>query len=239
MLIAEEYRALIAVVQEKGLESEQALGDILVDISIHHMDRYMRRYLDKATTGVIDFDDLCQSFLIGCSEAVAIATSDIGCPLAFILQKGRWKALNELGKTYRRDLRQICYECGADTKLFGKSGAPVCRKCGIEGYQYIERYEVTKKDEGTILLATDVRKDLQEVVASEIFVEGFQNRLTGRKREVFDLIIHGGYDRGSCKNYIASIADRLGISSSNVNLRLRAIKEDWATYLIDMKEGVS
>jgi len=86
----------------------------------------MGKYLDKVTTGAIDFDDLCQSFLIGCSEAVAIATSNMGELLALVLQKGRWRALNELGKAYRRDFLQSCHQCRVDTKQFGESGAVGC-----------------------------------------------------------------------------------------------------------------
>lgn len=239
MIKADEYKALIVVAQGEGLESEQALGDILIDISIHHMESNLRKYINKATAGAIDLDDLRQSFLIGCSEAVAVTDIKIGDPLAFILQRGKWRAIGELGKAYRRDLRQICLCCGIDSAIFGRLGVPACRKCGAEGYQCIDRYEVAKKDESAILLAVDGRKDFQDTVVSQMFVEVFRDNLTGRKREIFDFVMYGGFDRDSCKNYIVSIAEHLGISSSNVNLRLRAIKKDWTNYLYDMGEVAS
>ena len=226
-----EYKALITAAKGDDWESEQALADLLMDISDHHMDRNLRKYIDKTTVGAMDADDLRQIFLIGCSEAVMVADPDIGDPLAFILQKGKWKVIDALRSAYRRDLRQTCDQCGNETTIFERAGVPICRKCGVEGYQYIDRYSRIEGDDSSLLTVRNGQRSVQDIVIAETFVEGFRDRLTGRKREVFDLIMYGGYDRDSQRNYIAAIADRLGVSPGNVNLRLRAIKGEWAQYL--------
>lgn len=225
-----EYKALITAAQENDWESEEALTDILMDISDHHMDRSLRKYIDKATVGAMDADDLRQTFLIGCSEAIATADSDIGDPLAFILQKGKWKVIDALRGAYRRDLRQTCDQCGNETIIYERGGVPICRKCGAEGYQYIERYSRIEGDDAALLTATNGQISVQDIVIAKTLVEAFRDTLEGRKKDVFDLLING-YDRESCQNYTKEIGEVLGVSTANVGKRMRQIRESWSEWL--------
>lgn len=233
MLNIAEYRELIRISKEDGWERESALSSILEDIRKYHMDRYLRRYLNKATTGGMDSDDIRQIFLIGCSEAIEVADPDIGDPRVFIIQRGKWKVVDILRNTYRKNIRQICNSCGCDTKILERYGVPICRECGIEGHEYIERYNIIDGNDLAISYIGD-QKDIQNEVMSDLIIERFGERLGGRKREIFDLIMHGGFDRDSCKNYIAEIADILGVSRGNVNLRLRVIKKELEVYLNEL-----
>lgn len=236
MLTNDLIKNLIIAAQGEGWEADMALTDLLVEITDRHMRKHLAKYYGKATAGGMDNDDIEQTFLIGCSHGIRQADVEIGDPLVFILQKGKWLVVDELRKTYRANIRQYCHSCQVETRIHELGGKIKCPKCGSE--EGIDRINMTQHDdeEGTLMGAVeDGSMDIGTSVASSAVVEKFQQTLTGRKREVFDLIMVEGYDRDTCTNYIKEIAAKLGVASSNVNLRLRQIKADWAEYAADIE----
>jgi predicted RNA-binding Zn-ribbon protein involved in translation (DUF1610 family) len=239
-LTLQDIKNLIRVAQgEDELSSAMARTDILVEITDEHMERHIWKYTRKTTTGGMDPDDIRQVFLISCSLAIDEADLVKGNPLLFILQKGKWAVVDELRKGYRRNIRQYCHSCGTETRLNERRHIPICPQCGAAGDEHVERVQFNFTDDGTLSAnVVDDKMDIGDVVSSESIVREFRERLTGRKADVFDLIMNDGYDRDSCKNYIREVADVLGVTPANVNLRLRQIKEAWGTYMDEMESPI-
>lgn len=216
--------------------SEMARTDILFEITDNHMDRHLSKYIKKNTVGSLDADDIRQIFLIACSVAIDEANINIGNPLLFILQKGKWAVIDELRKTYRRDIRQYCNSCQVETRIHEIGHVITCPKCG--GTEGIERVQVNMTDDGSLsahVVAESI--DISDATASQMVVDKFRDRLTGRKADVYDLIMVQGIDRDSSDNYIREVADILGVTKSNVNIRLRQIKEEWSKYMNEKEEA--
>lgn len=228
-----DIKNLISVVQaEDDIASAMARTDILVEITDNHMDRHLSKYIKKNTVGGMDGDDMRQIFLIACSVAIDEANINTGNPLLFILQKGKWAVVDELRKTYRRDLRQWCRACKTETRIHERGHMIECPKCGAKGPDNVERIQVNITDDGSLTVGVkDDRLNISESSDSQMIVDEFRSRLTGRKADVYDLIMIEGIDRDSSKNYLRDVADKLGVTPANVNLRLRQIKEEWKIYM--------
>lgn len=229
----EEIRRLIIIAQsDEDVYANIALTDLLIEIMDNHMERHISKYYKKATVGGLDIDDMRQIFLIACSQAIEQADPFIGNPLLYILQKGKWAIVDELRKGYRRNIRQYCHSCDTETRLNERGGKPVCPRCGESEEGLVERVQVNFSDDGTTMeFKKDDKIDIEESITGDLLVEEFRKRLTGRKADVFDLIYYHGYDRNSCTNYQKEIAEILGITTSNVNLRLRQIKKEWEKFV--------
>ena len=229
----EEIRRLIIIAQsDEEVYANIALTDLLIEIMDNHMERHISKYYRKATVGGLDTDDMRQIFLFACSRAIEQADPFIGNPLLYILQKGKWAITDELRKGYRRNIRQYCHSCDTETRLNERGGTPICPKCGESEEGQVERVQVNISDDGTAMeFKKDDKMDIEEDVTGDLLIEEFRKRLTGRKADVFDLIYYHGYDRNSCTNYQKEIAEVLGITTSNVNLRLRQIKKEWNTFV--------
>lgn len=227
-----DIKNLIKVAQgEDEIASDMARTDILIEIMREHMDRHLAKYIRKNTVGGMDADDMRQIFLIACSIAIDEADLAKGNPLLFILQKGKWAVVDELRKTYRRNIRQYCHVCETETRVHERDHVVQCPRCGAIGEDKVERIQVNMTDDGTLSAGVkDEQMDIADMATSQVIVEEFRSRLTGRKADVFDLIVNKGYDRDSCTNYIKEVAITLGVTPANVNLRLRQIKEEWNKF---------
>lgn len=236
----EEIRRLIIIAQsDEEVYANIALTDLLIEIMDNHMERHISKYYRKATVGGLDIDDMRQIFLLACSRAIEQADPFIGNPLLYILQKGKWAITDELRKGYRRNIRQYCHSCDTETRLNERGGIPICPKCGESREGLVERVQVNFSDDGAAMeFKKDDKVDIEESVMGDLLVEEFRKRLTGRKADVFDLIYYYGYDRNSCTNYQKEIAEILGITTSNVNLRLRQIKKEWKEFIEKQPLGV-
>lgn len=237
MMNINDYKTLVKIAQgEDRLSAEIAKNDIIVDIMQYHMKPVLYKYKSKLTAGsMVDYEDLEQIFLIACSEAIEEASTEIGNPMMFITQKGKWAVIDALRKTYRQVIKQHCLVCGETTRLNEKGGVPICPKCGAEGHNHVIREQFVNNDDGEVLhqVAMDT-PSIEEETEYKLLIEGFRRRLNGRKLEIFDLIIEHGYDRDNCKNYIKEIAEVLGVGQPNINLRLRQIKAELTTYLEEL-----
>jgi len=230
-----EISVLINMVQAGGSRARLAMNDLLTEIQEEYADRALSKYIRKITVSGFDRDDLHQMFLIGCVEGIEQADPTIGSPIMFILKKGRWKVTDYMRSMYRKTIRQYCSYCQTETRIYQRGGESVCPSCGAVGDRYITRIQHTTSDDGTALaFIEDEQMDMVDKLTSEDIVETFRSRLMGRRLDVFNLIIGEGYDRESCGNYIAEVAEVLDISKANVNLRLRAIKTEWAEYIEEM-----
>lgn len=234
MMNMNDYKNLIKVAQEdKSIASDIAVNDILADIIQYRMGPSLAKYRNKTTAGnMLDFDDIQQIFLIACNEAIHEANIEIGNPMIFIIQKGKWAVVDALRSTYRQTIKQFCDNCGSQTRLYEKQGIPICPKCGVEGHNYIHREQMINNDDGTVLEQVVMDKlSLEDEVIGQILIEDFKKLLSGRRLEIFEMIIERGYDRDGCRNYIKEIAEELGVGQTNINLRLRVIKEHLKEYL--------
>jgi predicted RNA-binding Zn-ribbon protein involved in translation (DUF1610 family) len=219
------------LITEAQTGSMAAMDDLIAHIMKDHAPRITSKWTRKNTVSGMDKDDIEQIFLIGCSNAIIATDPHIGNPLNFIIQKGVWAIKDELRKNYRKDLRQYCTNCDSDTRLNQEGGQYVCPKCGARGADHIETYRRNSLDDGTVTsMIADESMLLDDRIVEEDVVGTFRARLSGKKLEVFDMIMIKGFDRDSCKNYIGEIAEHMGVSKGNINLRLRAIKEDWKEY---------
>lgn len=239
MMNMNDYKNLVKIAQgEDKLSAEIAKNDIIADIMQFHMKPMLYKYKSKLTAGsMIDYEDLEQIFLIACSEAIEQASTEIGNPMMFITQKGKWAVISALRTTYRQVLKQHCLECGEVTRLNERKGTPICPKCGAEGHNKVVREQFVNSDDGEILLQVAMdTPSIEEETEYRILIDNFRQRLNGRKLEIFDLIIDKGYDRDGCKNYIKEIATKLEVGQANINLRLRQIKAELTTYLEELNE---
>lgn len=239
MMNMNDYKNLIAIAQgEDKTMAGIAKNDILADIMQFHMKPTLYKYKSKLTAGsMIDYEDLEQIFLIACSNAIEEASIEIGNPMVFIIQIGKWAVIDTLRSSYRKVLKQHCKECGATTRLNEKAGTPICPKCGAGGHDKVIREQFVNSDDGEILhqIAMD-KPSTEEETEYKMLIEGFKSRLTGRKLEIFQLIVEEGYDRDNCKNYIKEISEVLGVGTANINLRLRDIKKALTEYLAEIEE---
>lgn len=233
MMNMNDYKNLVAIAQgEDKAMAGIAKNDILADIMQFHMKPTLGKYKSKLTAGsMIDYEDLEQTFLIACSHAIEEASIEIGNPLMFITQKGKWAVIDALRSTYRKALKQHCKECGATTRLNEKAGTPICPKCGAEGHEKVIREQFVNNDDGEVLCQVAMDKpSTEEETEYKLLIEEFKSKLNGRKLEIFELIVEKGYDRDNCKNYIKEIAEKLGVGQPNVNLRLRQIKAELLSF---------
>lgn len=235
MKTPEEVVQLITIAQDMGaseLKRKWAVNDLLADIIQYRMDYHIAQYIRDITVSGIDKSDVQQTFTIGCAGAIEMAKVGVGDPMMFILQKGKWAVVDLLRKHYRGDLRQYCHKCSKETRVHAVAGVATCPSCGAVGDKLVERICFNNLDDGTVLTTVaNTGLDLQSAVVSDMVVQEFRSRLSGRKLDVFDLIVVKGYDRDSCDNYIKAVAEILGVTSSNINIRLRQIKEEWVKFV--------
>lgn len=242
MMNMNDYKNLVTIAQgEDKAMAGIAKNDILADIMQFHMKPILYKYKSKLTAGsMIDYEDLEQIFLIACSNAIEEASTEIGNPMMFITQKGKWAVIDTLRNSYRKVLKQHCKECGATTRLNEKAGVPICPKCGAEGHDKVTREQFVNNDDGEVLhqIAMD-KPSTEDEVEYKVLIEEFKSRLSGRKLEIFQLIIEEGYDRDNCKNYIKEIAEKLEVGQPNINLRLRQIKAELLNFFDDIQKEES
>lgn len=236
MLTTEEYKLFIQVAQgEDEIASQFAVTDILFDIIENHMNKHLYKYYGKATTGGMDDDDIRQIFLIAVGEAINTARTDIGSPLLYLIQKGKWAVTDELRKGYRRAIRQYCHKCNKESRIFEKGGTALCPTCHSD--EHIERMMVDILDDNTHTVNVEATElTIEEVIVSEQVISEFKATLSGRTLEVYEMIMEKGYDRSACNNYIKEIASEMNVTPTNINLRLRKIKEAWSQFTQAMEE---
>ena len=233
MMNINDYKNLIKIAQgDKGIMADIAINDILTDIMEYRMQPMLSKYRMKLTGGsMIDYEDLQQIFLIACSRAIHEVDPEIGNPMLFLLQKGKWAVVDALRSTYRQTIKQVCSVCMSTTRLHEVGGKPVCPKCGAEGHEHIKREQFINSDDGTTLNQVACTSSIEMETEDKLLIDRFKTRLNGRKLEIFELIMDYGFDRDGCKNYIKEIAEHLGVGQANINLRLRDIKKALKEYL--------
>lgn len=89
----------------------------------------------------------------------------------------------------------------------------------IRIYQHECEHDISEFAE---VIADKKVMDIEETDFLRSILDDFKG--SGRKEDILNLMI-SGYDRDNCKNYIKDIAEKLGISTTAVNLRLREIKK--------------
>lgn len=179
------------------------------------------------------FDDFRQEFMVGAWKALDSADPDRS-PIGFMVQKGLWGAMDFLRSGYRKSLVQHCNACKQTTAVLTKFGKPECPRCGNNKHGSIDRMEMyTPVDYGDPEAGYSNLKgeeiDVEEIANQEL-IERFRQSLKGKVREVYDHIMVEGIDRDSSRNYIKDIAAIMGVSTTNVNLRLRTIKQKWVEF---------
>ena len=180
-------------------------------------------------------DDFRQEFMIGCYKAIKSANPERN-PMGYIVQKGIWEMQSYLRSGYKKALLQHCNECHNTTRPLTQHGLVVCPKCNNSTIGTIDRFEFF-----TPVDYSDVESPYQHIPNPSVITEDdiieedlitlFEATLNGRVLDVFVLMIRKDINRQTSKNYIKEIAGELGITTSNVNLRLRAIKQKWTEFM--------
>lgn len=203
------------------------------------------RFARQISTNDIDRDDLKQEFLFGAYNAIETTNALVGDPFRFLVQKGTWALVDRLRKSYRQQVRQYCNDCHQETALCKKDGESTCPRCGSKEVSTINKMKLdnptnTQEESEQIGMIDSLESNstipIEEAIASSALVTEFQGMLTGRKKEVFDLVYYEGYNRDNCQNYIKEIAEIMGITPQNVNLRLRQIKKQWQLFVEQQQE---
>ncbi|WP_199615044.1 hypothetical protein [Paenibacillus alkalitolerans] len=212
-----DTQRLIELAQRKGPEGKAAANELLYYIAEEHRDRKLQRYFAPGMS-YADRDDIRQVFLIGCYQAILEARLDIGDPMAFILNKGLWAVADAIRREGKKELQQECSNCQTVSRPNRVRGQYVCRRCGSQAGLLRRVIPHSETIEGAGCHQED-----------RLTIKDFRDQLTGRKRDVFDLIMLG-YDQNNCRNFLKEIGQILNISSANVSLRLNQIRVAWVQY---------
>jgi RNA polymerase sigma factor (sigma-70 family) len=181
-----------------------------------------------------DFDDFMQEFLIGAYEGLKTVNVDQS-PMGWIVQKGLWKSKDYLRSGYRRLIFQYCDICHRRTQVANKNREPYCPHCGNQDPATLHRnntytpIDMTAPDSVGSMLE-DGHNLIGELETQTIMLE-FLARLSGRTLDIARAILVDGIDRDSSRNYQREVAESLGISQSNVNIRLRQVRKALTEFL--------
>jgi len=233
----------LTLIQQAQSGDEQAMNDLLRTIRDHHMNQRIGRY--RGRNVLVDDAQIESEFLLGCYRAIPKAKLDIGNPLHFILYKGGMAVISSMRQSIRRGVQAQCNDCGS-TKATGFSRRrPVCAHCGSTDVK-TRMITVRKSDlaePGTQddmleswdrLSSTDLQHE-QDLVFSQathsIVIDEIRSRLSGRARELFDLMAVAEINRDSSPNYLKEIAARWGCSTASVSVILRKVRSVVGEYI--------
>lgn len=79
------------------------MEELLEEIREVHMMKHIGKYTVNINPSIgLDAEDIKQIFLIGCYEAIPKANPDIGNPLLYIIQCGKWRVQSAFQREYRK-----------------------------------------------------------------------------------------------------------------------------------------
>lgn len=231
-LSKQELGYLLKKTQDDDTTVQEEARALVLSYVHTHIGRYVNKYRKAVVAIGLDMFDIEQAFLLGVFEGLGVVDLSIGDPFRYLLQRGDWKARDEIRKAYKQVLRVYCHECKSEVQYYQIWGVVTCPKCGARGEHVVETFQHTIPDDGTLIGFYDKGEELtlEERYVSEAFVAEFAATLRGRQRDVWDMVMNRGIDRSSATNYIKEIAAALGITPANVNIRLRQIRQKWLEY---------
>jgi RNA polymerase sigma factor (sigma-70 family) len=231
-------KQLLEVINNGESGMMEAINEIVVALEVYG-ESIVGKFTRRISTYDIDRDDLRQEFLFGAYMSIESTSHTVGDPMRFIIQKGTWALIDRLRKSYRLQVRQYCHDCNLETAINRKGGEQVCKSCGSNAVETINKHkhegptnDQAEGEQASLIdgLEQEVGLTIDQAIASQMVVDNFYAQLNGRKKEVFDLVYYQGYDRDNCQNYIKEVAEIMGVTPQNVNLRLRQIKQQWKEY---------
>lgn len=185
--------------------------------------------------------DIESEFLIGCWTAVPKAKMTIGNPMNFIVWKGRMQVLSLFRTRIQSGVKFTCLECGTQGRLKNLRGAPACTSCHSRDLwtTMVEVANETTDGSGNDRWEqvptgrNSTTEHAWQLATFGIQVEELRARLTGRVRDLFDILIIEGVNRESSGNYLREIADRWGCSTTAVAAHLRKLRVAVLDYVQD------
>ncbi|AZS49238.1 sigma-70 family RNA polymerase sigma factor [Bacillus phage vB_BpsS-140] len=244
-MTVEEIKNLVVLLQttEDKQHREWALSD-LVHEAMEYMDSTCHPLAKKGRSIGMSLDEIKQEYIIQVATALTYhADARKGNPLLFSVWKAKHLILDLIRKEMRKKVRQYCHSCDNDTYLNKINGSNVCPRCGESNPSKVDLVSLYVVDGANgedadnnysqmdkISLQKHLDYSLEDGVTDSDLINRFRSRLSGRRLEIFDMIILDGYDRDSCTNYQKEIALKFGVSQTNINTRIRQIKQAWLEF---------
>lgn len=213
----------------------------------HHMIRRVRKYHDRNV--LVENDDIDQEFMVGCFEAMHEAKLDVGNPLLYILWRGEKKVQSLFRKRLRKGVRYECRRCQDKRSVYSYNGRVECSSCGsrnVRTWMVMESAQENREDDtnewSTHWESRILQADTGRTIGEESNlaweratfgkqIEEMRARLSGRKLELFDILILEDLNRRTSNNYLKEIAERWGVTTACVSIHLRGLREEVRAYI--------
>ena len=211
-----------------------AITELINLIKVNHMQRHVWMYYGRNV--LIDNDEIESEFLLGVWKALDKADLYIGNPLNYLCRKGQWAVQTLFRNRIRRETRYQCLECNSTGTMGWKYKVPVCTKCqsrDIETWMVLNA-DTVGDDISLINLYTGTSSETAwQLAVYGIQIEELRERLSGRTRDLFDVIIIEGINRDSSRNYLQEIANQWGTSTTAVAAALRRLRREVGFYFAE------
>lgn len=229
-------KGTLSIVADAQAGDEVAITEVINNIRTYHMPRYVGRYYGRNV--LIGDDEIESEFLLGVWLALPKAKLDIGNPVNFMCYKGQRAVQTLFRNRIRRETRYQCMECGQTGTMGWRAKVPACTKCNsLEVRTWmVTNADVVGDDVSLVDLATGVSAETAwQLAVYGIQIEELKTRLSGRARDLFDIIVLEGINRDSSRNYLQEIADRWGTSTTAVAAALRRLRRDVSLYVSEQE----
>lgn len=231
-----ELQGTLSIVANAQDGCELAITELINIVRKYHMPRYVRRYFGRNV--LIGDDEIESEFLLGVWMALPGAKLDVGNPINYMCYKGQRKVQTLMRNRIRRETRYQCLECGHTGTMGWKSKVPSCTKCAsLDVHTWmVTNADMVGDDISMVSLATGVSAETAwQLAVYGIQIEELRARLSGRARDLFDIIIFEGINRDSSKNYLQEIANMWGTSTTAVAAALRRLRREVELYVSEQE----
>lgn len=235
--------ALLAEAQEGD---ELAADRFMKIIRDHHMDRCTWRY--RGRNILVAEEEIESEFLLGCFKAMSKADLDKGNPLLYVTWKGKMAVASLFRKKMKRDLAMRCYSCTYRGRVGYERKIIRCPECGarnIDTWMVRQSLEGSGGPDGEEWFTWEERifaddhdrtiwkadRDAWELATFGQQIEEMRDRLSGRILELFDILILEEINRFTQRNYLATIANRWGVTTACVSQYLKRLREEVEAYI--------
>ena len=154
-------------------------------------------------------EDLIAEFHRGIAQGLLVVKPDVGDPMEYLLDRGRWRVREVVRKTLRETTQQRCTDCN-NFRSFDYDKK--CKKCGSIGNQETDLRFSEISDNVAAVVKDNYEGIIVKLLLEKRFLQG------SMKRKVIDLIL-AGHDK-------SDIPDILHVSRQRISVLIRRIRED-------------
>lgn len=222
-------------------DNDIAMNRLVSLIAKEHMPKRVSKYYKRNV--LVEQADIDSAFLFACYQAVGSAKIDVGNPLLYVLWKGELAVIQLFRKEIPKGVSATCPTCETTVSLARRNGKNVCSVCGstdiktfmkeIGDSQLTDTERAAGKTSYDRAKNSDPYRELDALFSMNIYditVEEMRSHLTGRVRELFDILVIEGVNRESSDNYLGEIAKRWGVSTACVSVYLRKLRVKIINY---------